>query len=504
MKFCWIYAACLGSALAQDPVVESMQWEKPMRLSRCERIDVDGDGREDLVAVVGADDRRELRIWKRRSDSPQFGGDPRVVALDKDVVAFAFLGSATGAEKRIVLFTSERAALLIAGKEGAAEYRPLFAHRIVWPVASMLDCIPLEPWTRDLDGDGDLDLVLPEPDGARVVLQQAGDGDPSYAVGAQWRLPPWRNPAELRGRATKGAGLRNGNEGFQFEFGGDEESATDAREKGPLASVRARSPVVHIVDLDGDGKLDACAVRNGALWWWKQREPSVFADEPARIPLPLPEDRLPLVDPAFDVQLQRLDPDARADLLITTSATREDTIETRIDLVSHGDGALPFADAQPSRLRMSTLAGPPQLADANGDGVLDLLAVTLRTDLLAGLAGDKAVLEVQCNVFRGEGRRFVMPAMMVETLQLPVKRRRGGGAFVRLMDGQDGKPGALLVHDGDFMALRPLVVAGRKLALNEGMFRVPVAEGATALAPKSDAGEVIVVSEREIQCVRWR
>jgi hypothetical protein len=33
---------------------------------------------------------------------------------------------------------------------------------------------------------------------------------------------------------------------------------------------------------------------------------------------------------------------------------------------------------------------------------------------------------------------------------------------------------------------------------------VPVAEGATALAPKSDAGEVIVVSEREIQCVRWR
>ena len=503
MKFALGWLCATGCLVAQEPEVESVQLEKPMRLSRVERIDVDADGRDDLVAVVASEGRRELRIWQRRDQAPQFGGEPRIVKLEKDVVAFAFLGNAPRAQKQILLFTSERAELLAQSADGAVEYQPLFSHRIVWPVAPLSDCLPLEPWTRDLDGDGDLDLVLPEPDGARVVLQQKGEGEAQFSIGAEWRLPPWRSPAELSRGANKGVSARGGRSGFQFEFRDEDESDSDSRERGPLVSVRTRSAVVRIVDLDGDARLDGCAVRNGALWWWRQREEGVFADEPSRIALPLPEDRLPLVDPAFDVQLQRLDSDPRPDLLLTTSATRDGALETRIDVALHGDGADPFATAQPSRLRLSTLAGPPQLADANGDGMTDLLAVTLRTDLLSGIAGDNASLEVQCNVFRGDGRRFVTPALLTETLQLPVKRRRGGGAFVRLLEGRGG-PGSLLLHDGDFITMRPLVVSGRKLALSDAAFRVPVADGATALSPSADAGEVIVVSEREIQCVRWR
>jgi hypothetical protein len=60
------------------------------------------------------------------------------------------------------------------------------------------------------------------------------------------------------------------------------------------------------------------------------------------------------------------------------------------------------------------------------------------------------------------------------------------------------------LHDGDFVTMRPLVASGRKLALSDAAFRVPVADGATALSPNADASELIVVSEREIQCVRWR
>ena len=72
--------------------------------------------------------------------------------------------------------------------------------------------MPVQEWTLDLDGDGDDDFALPEPEGARVLLQQTTEQGAQFAVAARWTLPPFRDPVALRskgrsrGRGGDGAG----------------------------------------------------------------------------------------------------------------------------------------------------------------------------------------------------------------------------------------------------------------------------------------------------------
>ena len=224
------------------------------------------------------------------------------------------------------------------------------------------------------------------------------------------------------------------------------------------------------------------------------------------IPLPLPEDRLPLFDPAFDVQLRDVDRDGRADLVLTTSAQRNDEIETRIDLYRQRTEGGPWGDRVDSRLRLQTLAGPPQVVDADGDGSLDLVALTVRTDLLRGLQGGAAALDVQLNVYRGDNGRFALPAMITQKLQVTAQegKRGGTGGFARVLAGVDGAPGSVLLHDGKTLQLRPFARDGRKLTLGDATWKAPIGEKSTPLPPAEGARELLIANERELLFVRWQ
>ena len=500
--FALAFASSAVGVAQAAPEVDALQIEAPWKLSRIETVDVDGDGIDDLVCVVADGSRRELRVHVRRTERPRFA-PARAIALDPDVVAFAFAKTKNGAPRALVLFTPERAVEATDGSDGQRAYRELFAHEIVWPAAPERDCVPVQEWTLDLDGDGDDDFALPEPEGARVLLQQATEQGAQFAVAARWTLPPFRDPVALR---SKGRSRGRGDGSMRLSFGGDDdgEEKVDARSRGPLLAVRTRSSTIRFADLDGDGRLDGYALRNESLWQWRQTAPGVFDGAPQKLALPLPEDRLPLFDPAFDVQLNDADRDGRADLLLATSASRDNEIETRIDFYLHQKDGDQFESERKSRMRVQTLAGSPQWVDVDGDGARDLAAVTLRTDLLGGMMGEAPSLEVQLNLFRFDATRFVTPALLTEKLQFPAKRKRGGGAFVRVVAGSGGTPGSVLVHDGDAIVLRPLQSSGRKLALQEPSWRTPVQESAVPLPPKDDAKELFVVSEREVQFVRWQ
>ena len=197
---------------------------------------------------------------------------------------------------------------------------------------------------------------------------------------------------------------------------------------------------------EGSGRADAMTVRNERVFTWHRRSDGTF--ESRERALPLPGDRLTLFDPAFDVQFVRIDGDARPDLVVTTSARRDEEVEVRVDLFrTREDGSWP--ERPDARLRLQTLARPPQLIDVDGDGRLDVVASTLRTQSLRGLTGDgPKSLDLQLNVFVNDGERFRQPAALAQVLQVNA-REDGGGQPMHVLPGRAGTPGVLLVHDGD-------------------------------------------------------
>ena len=162
----WAILSC--ALAAQSPEITTVQIPSPLRFLRMQLIDVDNDGKNDLVTVCTAKGQRELRIWRRREASPWFAGEPEVRAIDKDVVAFAFVKRKDTAERTLLLFTPERAVAAKPLADGGMDYELLFAHRIVWPAADPSDCLPLQSCVCDLDGDGLEDLVLPNRKSTRL------------------------------------------------------------------------------------------------------------------------------------------------------------------------------------------------------------------------------------------------------------------------------------------------------------------------------------------------
>lgn len=493
----WLVPCFAAVGAAQS--VTTMQLSKPLELTAATAVDVDGDGSLDLVLACGepAAKRRELRIHLRAASGVPFRGEPSRApyALERDVVAFAFADVDARPGRELVLFTAERGVAVLPGEGVAAEYRPLFTHRVVWPAADPEAIVDLCAAVVDVDGDGRDDFVLPEPDGGRVVRQQRSDTGVSFVDAAVWRLPAWRSPLSARGG---GPARLNAGE-FQLRFGAGERDDED--ERGPLVSVQTRTPPFALVDFDGDGARDVVAMRNERLWRWGTR-PEVAA-RATEYPLPLPEDRLTLFDPAFDVQLADVDGDRDADLLLTTSATRSGEVEVRIDLFVNQGGTAPWSERAQGRLRVQTLARPGQLVDVDGDGQLDLVATTLRTDRLRALASSGPTsLEAQLNVYRGAKARFQVPAALVHVLQLPAGKGRPTVPFLHVLPGTAGAPGALLVRSEDRVLLQPIERDGDSLRLGEPTWQLPIPAAARLSLPAPNARELLVLDQNEAWFVR--
>lgn len=453
-------------------------------------VDADGDGRDDLVLACRDGTRRELRLHLRRSDGPPFATTPSVppYPLETDVVAFTFADTTPAPGRELVLLTPERAVAVERGDDGAPSYTPLCTLRLVWPAAAAEFALPLPEARVDVDGDGREDLLLPQPEGA--LLWRAERAPTPFA------LPPRQSPLAGRARGPNGNGgpasLSRDELQLRLPFGGDDGPRGLT---GPLLRVRTEAPPCRVGDLDGDGRLDLAALRNDALHVFLQRPEGTFAA--AAWPLPLPEDRLSLFDPAFDVQTDDLDGDGRADLLLTTSARRGDEVEVRVDTFlgrEHGG----FADAATGRLRVQALARPPQLVDVDGDGARDLVLVTVRVDMLRRLTGDgPTALEAQLLVFRNAGGRFAQPAMLQRLLRLPTGANGRNATFVQIVDG------ALFAFAEDTLERRPLARDGDRLDLASPTARFALPDGARVEGTIHD-GEVLVRTEHELLVVRLR
>lgn len=481
-----VFAAAATAAIgARAQESTAIQLPEHVVLTGVLAIDVDRDGRDDFVLACRDTkaERREIRVHLRSAEAPWFAGTPARPphAVETDVVAFTFADVTAAPGRELVLVAPERIVAVEPGPDGAAKYVPLVQHDLVWPVAEREFVLPLPDATIDLDGDGQDEMLVPQTDGAIAWRRGASP----VAV----RVPPRRSPV-----APAGGGPASIGDGeLRLSFG----RSKGDRDGGPLVSVRTRTPICRAIDLDGDGRRELVAIRNGRMFAAASDAASV-----RDVPLPLPGDRLKVFDPAFDVQFADLDGDRRADLVLTTSASRDDEIEVRIDtFVTRADGT--WGEKASSRLRMKALAVPPRLADVDGDGRIDLITVTVQTDALRSLSGGApAALEAQMNVFRGGDGRFLSPAVSITSLRLPTKSERGGGTFVEVIAAESGGTGSVLLRDGDSLQRRPFGRDGDRLQLLPPTTTAPIP--AKSRLDAAGGGEVLVLGEHELLHVRTR
>ena len=482
--------ACVLCA-QQEPQVATIQLPDDVFVTDSLPVDIDGDARTDLAIACRHEPtgRRSIRVYRRRPNGPAFVSQPHwpPYDVDRDSVAFAFCDCRPAPGPELLLLSPELVAVVERTEAGFGEVAMLCEHTLVWPAADPQRLLPLPNASLDFDGDGDDDLLLPRPDGWSVWLQRQR----RFETQLRRDLPPRANPLRA---ATSGSAFANAGGQISVRLGGIDVGRNN------LVDASTRTPRCHVADLDGDGRSDLAAVRSGTLHASLQdTRGALTASDRA---LPLPENRLKIVDPAFDVQFEDINGDGRADLLLTTSARRDNDVEARVDwYLARADGW--WATARDGRLRLQAFATPATLVDVDGDGRRDLVCVSMRTSSMRSFTGEATtVLDAQLSIFRNDGTGFARPAMLNRPVPLVTGEDRLQ-LFLRAQPGADGKPGFLLARTDGAIERRPLERRGERLRMRRQDARVPIADDAQ-IDMMPDAGELLIRSDHEIRHVRFR
>lgn len=490
-------AAVMATTLvAQSAAIATIQLAPNARATGHMFADLDRDGRDDLVLACRDDAAggRWLQVHLHTASGPAYESRPsRNEPVDRDVVAFTFadLGPGRGAE--LVLFTNEQAVLVTGEADDSARYRRLLRHRLVWPAADPSQVVPLPDSVLDYDQDGDADLLLPRPDGWSVWLQQTG----TFGAPLELELPRHRSRF-ARFTGGRSDGESDGGPAAALGFGRRQSDL-------PLVRAAARTPQCHRIDVDGNGFVDLVTYRNGTCFIGSQNAAGELVRR--ELAVPLPEDRLQLLDPAFDVQVVDLDADGRADLLLTTSTSRDGELEARVDWhLAQPDGT--WATKRAGRLRLQPLAFAPRLVDADGDGHRDLVCVSVRTSAMQAINGDAVTaLDGQLSIFAGDGAGgFARPALV--NRPLPLRPGSGGASepflIVRPRARDADVPSEVLLLAEGRLERRPLARRGNRLRLGAGEAGVPLPEDARIVTRTDHPDELLLLTDGEVRHVRLR
>ena len=388
--------------------------------------DVNGDGRDDLVLASSRrrpTASRRLAVHLRRSGRAAFG--PRAdhtYDLTPDVVAFTAADVAIGGGAEIVLLTATGAFAWqpLAGDDARPER--LVRAEILWQGGDPREILTWAHGVQDMNGDGAMDLLLPEPGGYCVALQKRTKTGTTFQVthlqlpeGRETALPETRGSRRLRGK-EKGRRFR-----IALGLGADARLGT-----GDLFAITDAVPAPVAIDWDGDGDLDVLAQTENELLVWTCEKSGFSAEPSVRETLPLDVDRSRRLDVSFSSSAAHFDADQRADCVILAGDRRSDDARTQVLLYRQADepnGRLFREDGVPGQaLMVAGFAGAPQILDVNGDGSTDLVLSSVDVDGIDAIrAAASGRIDVKVSVYLS--RKGVLPRRPQTSFSVPVEAK---------------------------------------------------------------------------------
>jgi len=386
--------------------VTPVQIPEGSSLSDAVYADVNGDGLSDLVLST-SESGRTLRVHLQRKGVVPFVNKPdyRLTPVYQDAVAFAVgdLHPDPGAE--IALFSARGVfAWRPKGPEKERTVR-IAACDFLWQIPNAT----VFAWPQaliDLDGDGLVDIVVPEPDGYRIVRQtKLGEfAAPQHIIVPAGPEVP--NPEELSSRTRRTRMVTKYS--TRLTIGGGGEMVADF--VGPLVDISDRVPAPQWRDWNADGKLDLIVRTTERLYVWAQDAQGKFPPRPSvDLLMPVVADRKRRLEVSYSAHVVDLDLDRRADCVMFSGDQRSKDIRTQVQFFTQRGGKPLFgARGVPDHLLvLGGFAGLPRFDDVNGDGYPDLFAAAVRPDLFDTIkGGTKKHLDAEIYVFLNRKGKF--------------------------------------------------------------------------------------------------
>jgi hypothetical protein len=494
----------------------TIQLAKGKTLQAAVLADVDGDGADDLIVAAarrGRPGARSLEIRLRKSKGDVFAAEPDFELSEDDMrsdaVAFAVgdVHADSGAE--VVLFSAGGAVAWRPRGPADARFEKLLTGSLVWQIPDARDLFHFEAGLRDIDGDGLVDVVLPEPDGYRIGFQsRSAAGAVSFARSCAPRVPDASDGPAVGARKLDAKATRKEMR-VQITLGDDDSGPRD------LLAVSESVPAPQFHDFDADGKLDLLAQTSRELCVWTQRGDGFAAAPDARYELPVPADRERRLDLSYSSLAADVNGDGRVDCLMLAGDKRAEDVRTQALLYLNGrsgDAESPLFGAQglPSQLlRIAGFAGSPRLVDVDGDGRLDLVVGAVRLDgaFDAVRAAGKGALDAELYVYANRPRGFSeRPDLLFPIAMKAHGLRDARGELLARFFGDvtgDGVRDLLLRDEPERLRLLMTRRAGEKLTvLDKPLWETAVAANAKVVVDEGSR-EVLVLENDQVLHVRF-
>jgi hypothetical protein len=439
--------------------------------------------------------------------------------LTPDVVSFAVGDVREGGGDELVLFN--------AG--GAFSWRPsgppdqrlerLVECEFLWEAPDPEEVYAWTDGVRDLDGDGLVDLVLPEPNGFALVTQRRPrePGGPWGQIsrvrvpeeldeGGVWLSASRREGASVRGKPRKRT--------MSIRFGDDDDSLGSRM----LVSVSESVPAPQWLDWDADGDLDLLAQTSHHLNVWTQAAGGKFAAQPAvQLSLPVDVDQGRRLDTSYSAHAVDLDLDRRADCVIFAGDKRSEDVRTQGLFFTQGaakDGG-PLFTAQSKPRDVLVFAGfisDPTFRDLDGDGYPELILRSIRPDLIDQLRS-ASTESIEASLFVYRNRRGVLSRQPDVTWKhaIPLERFQLSAEFSGDISG-DGISELFVRDQPDRVSAMLLNAQGPKDKSAWTLFTKPLwelsisQEADIEIVPPKAGGkpELLVIESRQVLYVRFR
>lgn len=461
---------CLAPLTSQREIgnVTTVQVPKDTTVQQVFYEDLSGDGQRDLIIAVrekGKDYARSLRIHLSKGGKVNFSQNPDTIALVPRSISACAIGDVhADAGGEVIWF----------GPRGTYAWRPnasekerevkLLASEFLFQYPHPKTVHSWQAGVRDLNGDGFVDILLPEPDGYRIAIQTR-DAKGTVSFSTSKLTVPASPPRKQGDGATPIRGSKRG-KGFDIgiTLGFDESVKNDT-----LVSISESIAAPQLHDWDADGDLDVIVKQSERVFVWYQLATGKFASAPdLALQFPLTDEQTRL-DARFSASLTDFNLDKRVDAVLIAKDGRSDELRSQIMFFPQKGGDAPlFTDGVPGQLLiLAGFTSPPRFHDIDGDGDVDLQISSWRLDVMDQLTSDKQVLPIEIYVYLNtKGRFYKRPNLTYKaTLGGKVLGQGGNKLFLRFLGDVSGDGVSELLVRDEPKQLRLLQVLARRGSL---------------------------------------